>query len=193
MLVTLPVSKSSGWSKMPIWLNMKLMLTTLLVSNGSGWLNASAPRNVAWRRREWRRRGRGWHWRTVATNAQDAALLDQDGTAITDGDRLLGRNMLLHRHICCACRAHAHLPARFRRDGYLATRRGRHGRQRGGSITRARALGHRRRLRRRQRVQLPRRRGRGAVATRAATGPTGRGTDDWPRKRESRRRRRRRR
>ena len=33
----------------------------------------------------------------------------------------------------------------------------------------------------------------GAVATRAATGPTGRGTDDWPRRRESRRRRRRRR
>ena len=33
----------------------------------------------------------------------------------------------------------------------------------------------------------------GAVATRAATGPTGRGTDDWPRRPESRRRRRRRR
>ena len=46
ILVTLPVSKTSGWSKMLALLNVLRMLTTIPVSSVSGWLKATANSNI---------------------------------------------------------------------------------------------------------------------------------------------------
>eukprot|EP00964_Phaeocystis_antarctica_P119845 scaffold83602_cov48-Phaeocystis_antarctica.AAC.4 len=48
MLVTLEVSKLSGWLNAAAPSKMEPMSVTLEVSKLSGWLNADAPKNIAY-------------------------------------------------------------------------------------------------------------------------------------------------
>ena len=68
MVVTLDVSKLSGWLNTP-WLNMDCMFVTLEVSKLSGWLNAYACCRVETRHTM---RGEVWPGRREAAGARGA-------------------------------------------------------------------------------------------------------------------------